>query len=88
MVDSGSAENETEFDKSNEMTKTRVDEKQIYMGNCIERALMVLPLNQRMPFARSLAGVIVASCSGDEDKLEAAHQSLIHYMNEAERAVK
>ena len=70
------------------MTETCVDEKQIYMGNCIERALMALPFNERTSFARSLAGIIATSCGDDKDKLEAAHQSLIHYMNEAERVAK
>lgn len=70
------------------MTESCVDERKIYMGNCIERALMAMPLSKRKQFARSLAGIIVTSCGDDKDKLEVAHQSLIYYMNEAERATK
>lgn len=66
------------------MTSTAASDRTIYMGNCIERALMAVPLNKRKQFARSLAEIIVTTADGDGAKIGAAYQSLIHLMEEAE----
>lgn len=66
------------------MTQTAASDRTIYMANCIDRALMAMPLNKRTQFARSLAEIMALAADNDDAKLRAVHQSLIYLMNEAE----
>lgn len=68
------------------MTSTAASDRTIYMANCIERALMAMPLNKRKQFSRSLAEIMAILTDGDETRLNAVHQSLIYLMEEAEGA--
>lgn len=63
---------------------TQISDRTIFMANCIERALMAMPLDKRTQFARSLAEIIVTTADGDGAKIGAVHQSLIYLMEEAE----